>query len=211
MSLYEHTADVSLYDGCFCKHAYLFALSGGCVRTPPYFWYAQRAAVKNRRATIAYYFSTDFVFKFASGYAAPPVCSVGVTLTMYRENRDSPGGGIALQFFFFFDIVIEISDELFTQIHLRVLHATFAYQGTRKIKLVKYTTISGDVIDKKKNLNVSVRVDETELIVINKRLKLTTPTDQPIKVPKNRDYRHASATNPTHFTPYACIVTAPNY
>lgn len=25
-----------------------------------------------------------FVFKFASGYAAPPVCSVGVILTVYR-------------------------------------------------------------------------------------------------------------------------------
>jgi len=29
-------------------------------RTPPYFACVQRAAVKNRRATIAYYFSTDF-------------------------------------------------------------------------------------------------------------------------------------------------------
>jgi len=29
-----------------------------------------------------------FVYKFASGYAAPSVCSVGVILTVYREDRD---------------------------------------------------------------------------------------------------------------------------
>lgn len=42
-----------------------------------------------------------FVFKFASGYAAPPVCSVGVILTVYRGQGFAADGGLSLQSLFF--------------------------------------------------------------------------------------------------------------
>lgn len=42
-----------------------------------------------------------FVFKFASGYAAPLVCSVGVILTVYRGQGFTSDGGLSCNLFFF--------------------------------------------------------------------------------------------------------------
>lgn len=41
-----------------------------------------------------------FVFKFASGYAAPSVCSVGVILTVYRGQGFTSDGGLSCNLFF---------------------------------------------------------------------------------------------------------------
>lgn len=43
-----------------------------------------------------------FVFKFASGYAAPLVCSVGVILTVYRGQGFTSDGGLSCNLSFFF-------------------------------------------------------------------------------------------------------------
>jgi len=89
-----------LYDGCFRKHAYLFVLSAGCGHQPSIFWCAQLGRQLKIDAPLSpTIFLPIFVFKFASGYAAPPVCSVGVILTAQRGLGDLPAGGSRCIFF----------------------------------------------------------------------------------------------------------------
>jgi len=91
---------------------YMFALSGGCARTPPYFSCVQRAAVKNRRATIAYYFSTDFRVQIC--FRVRRV----VGLLSRRYINGVPRTGIYLaadrSANFFFHIVIETQQAVYT-------------------------------------------------------------------------------------------------
>lgn len=95
-------ADEFSYDGCFCKHGYLFALSGGRARTP-YFFGARRGRQLKIDAPLSpTIFLPIFVFKFASGYAAPsgvwPRPVLCERCTERDRGRYLPGG--VLQSFF---------------------------------------------------------------------------------------------------------------
>jgi len=152
-----------LYDGCFRKHAYLFVLSAGCGHQPVFFGVRNGRQLKIDAPLSPTIFLPIFVFKFASGYAAPPVCSVGVILTAQRGLGDLPAGGshciffslslfVSFSFIFIYIyIYIYIYTHIYTYVGIlsrrgtascllefSIFHARRLREGTRETKSVKH-------------------------------------------------------------------------
>lgn len=131
-----------------------------------------------------------FVFKFASGYAAPPVCSVGVILTVYRGQGFTSDGGLSLQslffcFFFCFTLSWRLArGKLYTNSFTCLIRDVSRYtvKQSWSILLIKYATFFLKCIMLER---ISKKNKKCSSVNYSRVLKLIARTEQPIEARRN--------------------------